>query len=454
MLHRVLLMGLVAGLLAGPVGGALAQDVSQTPAPPPDLAAYIKKPEPDFAWKLVDTTESDAGTIYKLHLVSQKWHNELWEHDLVVTVPKGAKPSKTMVIYNTGGKPNTTTNLISVEIARRVQAPVAFLFGIPKQPLYDGKKEDALIAETFVRFLNTKDSTWPLLFPMAKSLVKSMDALQELSKKEWKTEVTGFIVTGASKRGWTSWLTAASGDPRVKAIAPMVIDTLNFQKQIPLHVKSFGRYSEMIHDYEERNLLPLPDTDIGRRLWTMVDPWVYRDRLTLPKMLINGTNDPYWPQDALNQYWDDLKGEKFILYVPNAGHNLVEMPADGSKPALPVPMRAINTLAAFSRHIINEKPLPQLKWTHTNGGDKAVLVVESDQPAKEVRLWEASAKTRDFRKSRWEVAANTTGEVLKTGLSTELPKEGLKATFAEYEFEIDGLRYNMSTQIQIYDAKK
>ena len=27
--------------------------------------------------------------------------------------------------------------------------PVAVLFQIPKQPLYDGKKEDALIAETY-----------------------------------------------------------------------------------------------------------------------------------------------------------------------------------------------------------------------------------------------------------------------------------------------------------------
>src|SRR5262249_10139535 len=149
--------------------------------------------------------------------------------DLLVVVPPKATPKATMLLWNTGGKPSPTSIALAFDLAGKIKAPVAFLYGIPNQPLLGNKKEDALIAETFVRYLKTGDASWPLLFPMAKSLARAMDALQEFARQEWKAEVRSFVVTGGSKRGWTTWLTAVA-DPRVKAIAPLVIDTLNMKK--------------------------------------------------------------------------------------------------------------------------------------------------------------------------------------------------------------------------------
>src|SRR6516162_1309073 len=191
-----------------------------------------------------------------------------------------------MLLWNQGGRPSPSSIAFGMGLARKSGAPVAFLFGIPNQPLLGGKTEDALIAETFVRYLETKDSSWPLLFPMVKSLVKAMDALQEFAQKEWGVRIEGFIVTGGSKRGWTSWLTAAA-DARVIAIAPLVIDTLNMRAQLPHQLQSYGKYSEQIADYTERGLVPLPDTEEARRLWGWVDPWNYRARYKIPTMIIN-----------------------------------------------------------------------------------------------------------------------------------------------------------------------
>jgi PhoPQ-activated pathogenicity-related protein len=319
-------------------------------AAPDELSKYIAKPEPAYAWKLGDKAETDGGTTVAIKMTSQTWQGITWEHDLQLFVPKGMTDPAGILLFNTGGVPSAFTAILGQEMARKVKAPVAILYGIPKQPLFGGKKEDALIAETFVQYLDTGDATWPLLFPMTKSVVKAMDTLQAYAKQEWKKEVKKFVVTGASKRGWTSWLTAATGDERVVGIAPMVIDTLNFGKQMPHQVEAYGKYSEMIKDYEERKLLPLPDTDAARELWLMVDPWAYRGKLQVPKLLIHGTNDPYWTQDALRLYWDDLPGQKHVRYVPNAGHDL--RPSD--KPNQPgqkketFPTAAIDALTAFA----------------------------------------------------------------------------------------------------------
>jgi PhoPQ-activated pathogenicity-related protein len=410
-----------------------------------DLFDYVKKADPEFSWKLKSKTVTPDGTVYDLHLVSQVWQGITWEHQLQVYLPKDVKPTTTMFLWNQGGKSSPTSVAFGMDLARKMNAPVAFLFGIPNQPLLGGKKEDALIAETFVRYLQTKDETWPLLFPMVKSLARAMDALQAFAKEEWKIEVTHFVVSGGSKRGWTTWLTAAA-DPRVKALAPCVIDTLNMAAQLPHQLKSYGRYSDMIADYTKRGLVPMPDTPEAKKLWAMVDPWIHRARITQPKMIINGTNDPYWTQDALNLYWDDLKGDKWVLYVPNAGHNLAQK-HDGIN-IVPDMTRSGNTLAAFARHQIHDVPMPKLKWQHEGKGPKMTLKVETEPAPKAARVWSAQSATTDFRQAKWsDRPLPINGKTITVDM--ESPPTGFVVFFAEMEYEIGALRYFLSTQLRV-----
>jgi len=412
-----------------------------------DLADYVKKPEPKFSWKQVSNHTTPLGTVYTIEMVSQEWHDIVWKHQIQICVAPEAKPTETMLLWNTGGSASLTSSAFGIAISSRVKAPVALLFGIPNQPLFDGKKEDALIAETFVRTLETKDETWPLLLPMVKSLVKAMDALQEFSKEKWKQELKGFVVSGASKRGWTSWLTAAV-DPRVQAVAPVVIDTLNMGAQMEHQMKSFGAYSEMIRDYTARKLVPVPNTKEARRLWMMVDPYFYRDRLKMPKMLIMGNNDPYWTVDALNLYWDGLLGEKYVSYIPNAGHDLrqADVPKEEER------ARSLNTLSAFTRYQVTGKAMPKLQWKHDDQDGKARVSVTTDTAPKGGRVWVASAPTRDFRKAKWVEQAATVEKDRVTGL-VDQPTEGFRAFYAELEYEIDKIPYTLSTQIRVLEGK-
>jgi len=424
---------------------SLAAVASPSTARATALDDFVKTPDPAYSWKLKQKTTAGKGTLYDMELVSQVWHGITWKHQLQVYLPKDVKPSATLFLWNQGGQAGIGSTAIMMALADKMKAPVAFLYGIPNQPLFDGKNEDRLIAETFVRYLKTGDDTWPLLFPMVKSLVRAMDALQEFARQEWQVKITHFVVSGASKRGWTTWLTGAA-DRRVKAIAPMVIDTLNMQAQLPHQLKSYGKYSAMIHDYTERGLVPMPDTLRAKKLWSMVDPWIYRARLTMPTMIINGANDPYWTVDALNLYWTDLKADKCVLYVPNAGHNLRQKHGDGREDNL----RALNTLAAFTRHQIDGKAMPKLDWRHYEEDGKFCLRVQAQSAPAKARLWMADAPTRDFRKARWQEAAapGDNGTIIgKVGA----PADGYRAFFAEIDFRGSGIDYTLSTQVRVIE---
>ncbi|HEX5104761.1 MAG TPA: PhoPQ-activated protein PqaA family protein, partial [Pirellulaceae bacterium] len=282
------------------------------------LADYVAAKDDSYAW-LKRSEGSVLGCQYvELTLTSQTWRGITWKHQLFVLKPAEINPAARHAVLLIGGgnwrdelaDPKTEIKMpgeaqLLAIAAQQLKTPVAILLHVPQQPIFDGKREDEIIAYTFREFLKSEDGTWPLLLPMVKSAVRGMDTVQTFAKQEWDLDVQHFTVTGASKRGWTTWLTGAVDD-RVTAIAPMVIDMLNMSPQIALQKDSFGELSEQIDDYE--GLDKQINTPRGKALRKIVDPYEYRDQLTQPKLIILGTNDRYWPLDAEKNYWPDLEG--------------------------------------------------------------------------------------------------------------------------------------------------
>lgn len=418
---------------------ALSLALTTTPARA-GLDDYVKKADPAFAWKVVAERSVPGAKATTLKLTSQEWHGIRWEHMMSICEPSEIIYPDAALLFITGGaigdQPRDRDLAFGLALGRLCGARVAVLPQVPNQPLLGGKKEDALIAETFVRYLETKDESWPLLFPMVKSAVKGMDAVQQWAKENGRPEIKRFVVTGASKRGWTTWLTGAT-DPRVVGIAPMVIDTLNMKAQMTHAQEVWGKMSEQIEDYTQRGLIKRFEDPDGEKLWKMVDPYSYRDRVTIPKLLINGLNDRYWTVDALNLYWDDLKGPKSVVYLPNAGHDL-SVNRD----------YALNGLGAFFRHCVGDRPWPKLSWEYGDDGkDGLKLTVRSTPEPKSAKLWIARSSTRDFRESTWEPTPMTVNSSLSIGETTR-PEKGYIALVGDLQYELDGLDYHLSTQVK------
>lgn len=415
------------------------------------LESYLHNGDNTYQWKLVDSFKTDKVATYNLLLTSQTWENITWVHQLTVFVPAENNYDGAL-LFITGGsvrdgmprwkKPDDKLNLFISGTAVKNKAVVAILSQVPNQPLFGGLTEDALISKTLHDFKDDGDYSKPLLFPMVKSAVRAMDAVQEFMKAR-SHPVTRFVVSGASKRGWTTWLTSAM-DSRVQALGPMVIDILNMPRNLTHQIDAYGQYSVEIEDYVKLGILDDIRSKSGSAIVTMIDPYSYRKDLDKPKMLFMGTNDQYWVIDNVKNYLDQIPGKTLIHYVPNAGHDL----GNG--------ISAFNALSAFFGLTLNGGNYPADKWkTKVKKHYVEVKMEASPDILKGVKVWYANSKDMDFRDEKWESRDLNISKSPKFTVKENLPRSGYHAFYVDLTYsDPNGGTYTVSTRAFMTDTKK
>ncbi|GEM_PF-1063164 len=369
------------------------------------LDRYIAKPDPSYSYYSYSIDRDLLYNTYFLLMTSQSWRScdevdcnrnpwpwtsNLWKHVIEITVPKirhSSSPGTAILLVNGGSNGNlpTKTDDQAAIIAQALGSVVVKVNQIPNQPLYFVDEEnvarsgDAIIAYSFDKFLKTGDEEWPALLPMTKSVVRAMDTIQTFLAG--KITINDFIVVGGSKRGWTTWLTAAV-DPRIKAIAPASIDLLNMGEQFRRHFEAYGFYAPAIADYVAFDLPNRMTTPEGQELLSIVDPYAYRERFTMPKIILNSTGDQFFLPDSSQFYFNKLPETKWLRYLPNSDHKQS--------------MDVAKSLASWIDQINDGETPPQYNWTIEPDG--AIRVVTVDRFPDRVRLWQATnPNARDFR---------------------------------------------------------
>lgn len=418
------------------------------------LQRYLDNGDEHTKWELKESYAVGNSDVkaYDLILTSQKWREHVWKHQLTILVPNEIEHDGGLMFVTGGsvkdGEPNFKGHdddlTVSLAVlAAKNNAIVSIINQTPNQPLYDDLTEDELISFTLHNFKNDGDFTWPLLFPMVKSAVTAMDAVQEFASKELKHEIGRFLVSGASKRGWTTWLTGAT-DPRVVAIAPMVIDVLNMPVSLDYQIKVWKEYSIQIEDYVKLEIPQQVHSEKGDQLTQMIDPYSYRQKLTIPKLIFIGTIDEYWPVDAIKNYIDDIPGKNFIHYVPNAGHDL------GDK------TQALQALSSFFSTTLLNQPYPICKWDISSNESNITLKAEST-PDKLVDaiIWSADSEDRDFRDEEWSGESLNAKNQLNVEAAIEYPEAGFKAFYIDLKYtDANGDEYTKSTRMFVANEKE
>src|ERR1051325_890073 len=402
------------------------------------LDRYVHAPDANYSFRLANTIKGEGYTTYIIDMVSQSWlttnevNRPLWQHWLTLVKPDKIASSTGLLMIGGGANrtnPPTGGDVSLVLVAKSTKTVAAELRNVPNQPLIfagetKGRTEDALIAYTWDKFLRTGDEKWPARLPMTKAAVRAMDTVTSFcsSPDGGKVKMDGFVVAGGSKRGWTTWTTAAV-DKRVVAIIPCVIHVLNIEPSMLHHYAAYGFWAPSIGDYTAMRIMDWNGTPEYQALMKIEEPYEYRGRFTMPKFIINAAGDQFFLPDSSQFYFKDLPGVKYLRYVLDADHSL-----RGSD--------AYETLMACYHAILNNVPLPRFSWTVEKNG--SLRVIAKDKPTV-VKLWQATnPEARDFRLEtlgpRYEgTTLNDTGDGVYIGKVSK-PEKGWTAYFIELTF--------------------
>jgi len=364
---------------------------------------YIESTRDQFSYEIEEIIYKDEWTGYHIKMISGEWLDSKkvdqveWWHYVDIIIPKNTQTSTGIMFIDGGVKEEDFFRLDSksAEYAIETKSVIVNVSNVPFQPInfldsdQENFVEDDLIAFAWSQFLergaNKEDIEWLPRLPMTRAVVRSMDLAQEIVAQNNK-KLKDFVVSGASKRGWTAWTTAAF-DERVVGVVPMVIDMLNLVPSFENHFRSYGEFSPAVQEYVNYNIQDWMETEEFKVLMSYIEPYSFKDQFTMPKYVINAGSDEFFSTDSWKFYYDELPGNKILRYVPNANHSLNGRYLN-------------NDLVGYFYRIVNNIEIPSLKWRLDKDKNfiEAVLNYSGEY---DVSLWTArNEQGRDFR--LWE----------------------------------------------------
>ena len=404
------------------------------------MTNYIESTKNEFSYDIQEVIYEENWTGYHIKMISGEWLDSKkvdqveWWHYVDIIIPKQTTSSTGIMFIDGGEKSEDYFRLDaqSIRNAIKTEAVIVNVSNIPFQPLnflsseQDSFEEDDLIAFAWNKFLKQgakqKDVEWLPRFPMTRAIVRAMDLAQEIVLQN-DIVVKDFVVSGASKRGWTAWTTAAV-DSRVKAVVPMVIDMLNLVPSFENHYRSYGEFSPAVQEYVNYNIQDWLGTEEFKVLMSYIEPFSFIDKFTMPKYIINAGSDEFFSTDSWRFYYDKLPGEKIIRYVPNKNHSL-----DGRY--------LTEDLVSYFYRVINDIEIPSLSWNLSDNK----LIAELDYDGEyDVSVWTAKNDNgRDFRLweegELWEETSIGKLANNKYELNVNSNFKGYKATMIEFTID-------------------
>jgi len=391
-------------------------------------------------------------TGYSLTFQSQEWLQywtgvHKWSHPMMVIVPENHVRNASNADVGVLFLERSIDPTAAIEMATRTGAVTLTVANMPFQPLTFhwmqkfSMDEDMARAWLWYMFSEqTEHPEWAIELPLAKAIVKAMDAATEYTAN---TEgLKRFIVTGHSQRATGAYLAAAL-DPRVEAIIPLGMPLDVFQT-LQDSVQNLGGVTPKGLHFAEQEVMNFTDDQI-KLVKSVVDPVSYMDRLKVPKLAMFSAGDDLLPPDCTRSWWGELPGQKMLYIAGNAAHEGFESNER---------TKYIEVADSFISAFLSGKQMPEIKWKiDDQSGDILIKQITNHTRISVSLVYTSSTMEgkRDFRSAEWyssPLAPNGDGTWL-----AKAPEE-TKWTAFFVSFEFDGPRsggppYRLTTEVSV-----
>jgi len=438
------------------------------------LSRYVALADKAYSWK--DTGEKLQGvdketavswTGHVLSLTSLVWRTPgddediVWTHKLVIVVPANRNTTTadwcnlwiggdgdemehaTFLAAHTGALTAALFDVVSPTNPVSLSQAVATELNVSKKDVTNMGPDflKSLGWQMFLRNPNRPD--WLVELPILKAVVRAIDTVVAFTNESQVLSggpVKRFGVAGISKRGIAAYMVGAL-DKRVKAIAPVDHPTnyrSNYQQQLASYGTGETTAWAMAGFYVRFKLFA--NDEEHDKLFSIVDPYYWTDRLTVPKFNVQRTGDKFFILGNTDNWYPQLPQEKHYRMIPGQSHAQHDISATSY---------AGNT-AAFFENVMLGEAVPVIDWDVDRAAGTITVHQVSDHKPVSVTLWHAQSwdnRTRDFTNGflikvlPWtssEVSANATqapdGRTWK--VSVAAPTDGRwTASFLSLEYK-------------------
>lgn len=172
------------------------------------------------------------------------------------------------------------------------------------------------------KFFETGDFTWYGYYPVATSYLRAITLLTTLPG----LGIRKAVLFGHSKRGIGSSITTGVDPDRLAGIVTTGTNGMNMLEATARKIGQFGMdiagpsvRREGLGFLSADTQLRMFNTPLGFEALKRFDPYFWRDSLTTPWLVVNGTNDPFFAADVA-QSMRHAKGPATLVAVDNVTH--------------------------------------------------------------------------------------------------------------------------------------